>query len=77
MPKKLTKSSKISFNKKEFDKIFEKVAKESPKEAVEIEKHEFKSPRIQAVVDKTQTAILEIPNEVSKARLSYLEKQFE
>lgn len=76
MPRNNSKKSNNSVSKPNFDKMFNKVLKETPKQAVEIEKHEFKSPKIQNVVTKTQTAIAEIPNEVSKARLSYLESQF-
>lgn len=77
MTKNNTKKSNNSVSKPNFDKMFNKVLKETPKQAVEIEKHEFKSEKIKSVVEKTQTSIAEIPDRISKARLSYLESQFE
>ena len=77
MTKNNTKKSNKSVSKPNFDKMFNKVLKETPKQAVEIEKHEFKSEKIKAVVEKAQTSIAEIPDRISKARLSYLESQFE
>lgn len=76
MPRNNTKKSNNSVSKPNFDKMFNKVLKETPKQAVEINEHKFKSQKIQSIVDKTQVAILEIPNEISKERLSYLESQF-
>lgn len=76
MTKNNTKKSNNSVSKPNFDKIFKKVLEETPKQAVEIEKHEFKSEKIKSVVEKTQTSIAEIPDRISKARLSYLESQF-
>ena len=76
MTKNNTKKSNNSVSKQNFDKMFNKVLKETPKQAVEIEKHEFKSEKIKAVIEKTQTAIAEIPDRISKERLSYLESQF-
>ena len=76
MSKNNAKSSKTSVRKANFDKIFDKVSKETPKQAVEIEEHKFKSPKIQSIVDKTQLSIASIPERLPKAEVERLEKEF-
>lgn len=76
MPKNNSKKSNKSVSKSSFDKIFNKVLKETPKQAIEFEKHEFKSPNIQNVINKTQSSILEIPNELPKSEVERLKKEF-
>ena len=51
------------------------MSKETPKQAVEIEEHEFKSPRIKAIVEETKTSIAEIPDRLPKDELRRIEKE--
>lgn len=76
MPKNNSKTSKTSVNKADFDKIFNKVSKLSAKKLVEHTEHQFKSPKIQSVVDKTQSSILEIPERLPKTEVERLKKEF-
>lgn len=77
MTKNNAKKSNITVSKPNFDRMFDKVLKETPKQAIEFEKHEFKSQNIKNVIDKTQLSILEIPNRLPKAEVKRLEKEFE
>lgn len=76
MPKNNTEKSNNSVSKPNFDKMFNKVLKETPKQAVEIEEHKFKSPKIQSIVDKTQLSIVSIPERLPKEEVKRLEKEF-
>lgn len=76
MPKTTTKKSNNSVSKPNFDKMFDKIVVQTNKMWREAEFTQFKSKRIQSIVEETQSAIREIPNELPKEELERIKKEF-